>query len=187
MDSITKAHFNNLHLSDPAERYSSYRHAIEITNEPVSWAYEVWDDLLQMTETGDNHQRTIAAQLLSNLTKSDPEHRMIQDFDKVMKVTHDDKFVTARHSLQAVWKIAIVDNELQTMVISKISDRFKSCTAEKNCTLIRYDIIEVFRKIYNMIPDRELKDKALELLETENDLKYRKKYLSLWKDILTAK
>jgi len=187
MDPITKAHFNNLHLSNPAERYPSYRYAIEITNEPVSWAYQVWDDLLQMTETGDNHQRTIAAQLLSNLAKSDPEHRMIHDFDKVMKVTHDDKFVTARHSLQALWKIAIIDNESQKMVVSKLSDRFKSCIAEKNCTLIRYDIIEVFRKIYNVIPDRGLRDKALALLETENDLKYRKKYLGLWKDILTAK
>lgn len=187
MDALTKTHFQNLHLSDAGERYPSYQYAIDITNEPVSWAYEVWDVLLKMMKTGDNHQRAIAAQLLANLAKSDPDHRMRQDLDQVILVTYDEKFVTARHSLQALWKIAVVESELKKMVTSKLSDRFKSCIVEKNCTLVRYDIIEVFRKIYNILSDRELKEKALELIDTEEDAKYRKKYLSVWKDILKDK
>lgn len=59
--------------------------------------------------------------------------------------------------------------------------RFEECISEKNCTLIRYDILQGFQNLYDEVKDEQIKEKALELIETENDLKYRKKYASLWK------
>jgi len=61
--------------------------------------------------------------------------------------------------------------------------RFKECITEKNCTLIRYDIIQSLRNLYDAaaVKDEKVKEKALELIETEEDLKYRKKYASLWR------
>ena len=53
--------------------------------------------------------------------------------------------------------------------------------AEKNCTLIRFDIIQSLRKLYDAVKDEEVKAKALELIGTEADIKYRKKFASLWK------
>lgn len=47
----------------------------------MDWAYEVWDELKEMTRQGDNHQRTIAVQILCNLAKSDPKGRILKDFD----------------------------------------------------------------------------------------------------------
>jgi len=47
--------------------------------------------------------------------------------------------------------------------------------------LIRYDIIQGLRNLYNEVHDESIKQKALELIETEEDLKYRKKYASVWK------
>ena len=54
-------------------------------------------------------------------------------------------------------------------------------STEKNCTLIRYDIIQGLKNLYNEVKDETIKEKALELIETEEDLKYRKKYASVWK------
>jgi hypothetical protein len=51
--------------------------------------------------------------------------------------------------------------------------------------LIRYDIIEGLRKLYNEVKDEKVREKALELIETEDDIKYRKKYASLWRVIGT--
>ncbi len=45
---------------------------LKATEEPVAWAYELWDDLLLTLRDGDNRQRSIAAQVLSNLAKKRP-------------------------------------------------------------------------------------------------------------------
>lgn len=183
MDTIIRKHLDNLHNDDADTRYESFQYIINATNKPVDWAYDAWNDLLLQLKHKNNHQRAIAAQVLSNLTKSDPEKRMLKDFDKMIEVTKDEKFVTARHSLQSLWKIAVTGNEFQKMVVNYLEDRFRKCTVEKNCTLIRYDIIEVLRKLYDQVPDENVKIKALALIDTETDIKYRKKYTGLWKDI----
>jgi hypothetical protein len=67
------------------------------------------------------------------------------------------------------------------MVLSGLARRFQDCAAEKNCTLIRFDIISGLRKLYNATNDEEIKQSALELIETEADSKYRKKYSSVWR------
>ena len=70
---------------------------------------------------------------------------------------------------------------MQKVVVDAFADRFKDCESEKNCTLIRYDIIQGLRNLYDEVKDEKIKEKALELIETEEDLKYRKKYASVWK------
>lgn len=52
---------------------------------------------------------------------------------------------------------------------------------EKNCTLIRFDIIQGLRKLYDEENDEAVKQKALNLIETEEDLKYHKKYAAVWR------
>lgn len=183
MNKILRDHLHNLHDKDTDRRYESFRFIIELTNQPVDWAYEAWDDLLLLTRNGDNHQRTIAVQALSNLAKSDPDQRMLKDLDALLVVTRDEKFVTARHSLQCLWKVGIASEKLKEEVVSQLSKRFNECIVEKNCTLIRYDILEVFRKMYDQVKDERLKEYSLQLIETVDDPKYRKKYLGLWKGV----
>ena len=91
------------------------------------------------------------------------------------------RFVTARHCLQSLWKVGVVGNKQQKVYMDGLERRFKECTTEKNGTLIRYDIIQSLRNVYDAIKDEKVKEKALELLETVEDLKYRKKYATLWK------
>jgi hypothetical protein len=53
--------------------------------------------------------------------------------------------------------------------------------AEKNCTLIRYDILQSLRRLYDVVKDEAIRERAMALMETEKDLKYRRKYSSLWR------
>jgi hypothetical protein len=119
--------------------------------------------------------------VLCNLAKSDPEKRILRDFDKLLHVTRDKAFVTARHCMQNLWKIGLVGEEQKQRLVDGLSFRFGECVSEKNCTLIRYDITENFRKLYDASPDEKLREKALALIETEEDPKYKKKYAGLWK------
>jgi RecB family endonuclease NucS len=180
MDNKTRTHLDNLRAEDRELQNKAYYYILEATQKPVDWAYEVWDGLVQDLRHKDNHVRAIAAQVLANLAKSDPENRMRKDFPALMAVTKDEKFVTARHCLQSIWKVG-VEKKMQKTVVDALADWFKNCTSEKNSTLIRYDIIQDLRNLYNEVKDEKIKKKALELIETEEDLKYRKKYASVWK------
>jgi hypothetical protein len=183
MDEVTRKHVQNLHITNDADaRYESYKYVLAQTLEPVQWSYEIWDQMLAMLKNGDNHQRSIAAQILSGLAKSDPEKRMVKDVEEILKATHDERFVTARHSLQSLWKIAIASPELLGIVTNRLADRYDNALSEKNGTLVRSDIIEVFKKVYDKTQDEKVKHHALSLIEKEEDPKYRKKYLGFWKE-----
>ena len=181
MDETTRTNLEYLRSEDRQLQNEAFFSVLEATDKPVDWAYEVWDELVGMLTHKDNHQRAIAAQVLCNLAKSDPENRMREDFAALLAVTKDERFVTARHCLQAIWKVGAAGQEQQQMLVQGLAGRFEECITEKNCTLIRYDIIQGLRNLYDEVEDEKVREKALELIETEEDLKYRKKYAGVWR------
>ena len=83
--------------------------------------------------------------------------------------------------MQALWKVGAAGDKQRKLLVKGLEGRFRECITEKNCTLIRYDILQSLRNVYDAVGDEEVRAKALELIETEEDLKYRKKYKTLWK------
>ena len=63
----------------------------------------------------------------------------------------------------------------------RLERRYGECITENNGTLVRCDIIQNFRNLYDATGDETIKQKALELIEIENDPRYRNKYASFWK------
>lgn len=181
MDSITAVRWEQLRAEDGAVRLEALNAVLAATEQPVDWAYEVWDELLAALRHKDNHQRAIAAQLLCNLAKSDPERRLLRDLDALLAVTHDERFVTARHSLQALWKIGAVSPEHRRLLTERLAERFREAEAEKNDTLVRYGIVEGLHKLYDVSQDEQLREAALALIATEADGKYQKKYAGVWR------
>ena len=97
---------DNLWSTDRQLQNTAFFHVLELTDGPVKWAYEVWDELVENLSHKDNHNRAIAAQVLCYLANSDPQNRMLKDFHALLAVTKDEQFVTARHCMQAVKKYA---------------------------------------------------------------------------------
>ena len=181
MESLTKSYFENLEAKDKDLQFEAFNNIKAAIEEEVDWTYEVWDQLKDWLTDPDNHRRARAAQFLSGLAISDPEQRMLHDFPALWEVTKDPKFVTARHSLQSIWKVGLAGKEQKDLVIAHFVDRFQKGADEKHHTLIRFDMIQGLRNLYDEIKDETLKQTAMELIETEEDTKYRKKYLSVWK------
>ena len=181
MDSKIRKHLDNLRSEERELQNQAFFYILKEAEKPVDWAYEVWDELVAGLRHKDNHVRAISAQVLCSLAKSDPENRMKKDFSALMAVTKDERFVTARHCLQSIWRVGASGKKTQQMVLEAFAERFRECISEKNCTLIRYDIIQGLKNLYDEVKDEKIKQKALELIETEEDLKYRKKYASVWK------
>ncbi|OES45990.1 hypothetical protein [Domibacillus iocasae] len=181
MDSQMKLEFEKSKSGDKDERYEAYQNILNATDQKVDWAYEVWNQLLEDLTHKDNHQRSRAAQYLANLAKSDPEMRIMKDFPKLWEVTKDEKFVTARHSLQSIWKVGIAGTPPKKMVMKFMVERFNNGTDEKNFTLIRNDILKNMRNLYDHFNDEAIKQTAIDLIATVDDKKYKKKYMDIWK------
>lgn len=182
MDETISRYIVNLHSSDKDTQNNAYYSLMAASEQPVDWGYEVWDSLVADLTHKDNHLRAIAAQLLANLAAySDAENRILTDFKALLNGTRDERFVTARHTLQSIWKTGLPGQEQRQLVVEGLARRFADCAAEKNCTLIRYDIVQGLRKLYDKIQDTAIRERALTLIETEPDAKYRKKYATVWK------
>jgi hypothetical protein len=180
MDGKTQKHIDHLRSEDRDLQNQAFSYIFAVTEKPVDWAYEVWDQLVEGLRHEDNHVRAISAQILANLAKSDPKNRMQKDFPALMAVTGDEKFVTARHTLQSIWKVGR-EKKMQKTVVDALANWFKNSITHKNYTLIRYDIIQDLRNLYDAVKDEKIKEKALALIETEEDAKYKRKYASVWK------
>lgn len=183
MDSTLRTHFDNIHSKDNTLQNPAYDALMSATAKPVDWAYEVWDALVAGLSDKDNKVRAITSQLLCNLAQSDPEKRMAKDFDALLQVTRDERFVTARHCLQAIWKVGLAGDAQRQMLLKGLAQRYEECIDEKNTTLIRFDIIQGMRHLYDQTQDEAIRELALDLITREEDAKYRKKYAKVWKDL----
>lgn len=155
---------------------------IAATDQPVTWAYTVWDTFAaDLAPHHDNHQRSIAVQVLCNLAKSDPDKRILRDFDAMLAVTRETSGVTPRHCIQAMWKIGLAGTEQQQILLDGLERRFQESSTQKIGSLLRYDILQSLRHLYDVLKDESVREKALALIETEADARQRKKYAALWK------
>ncbi|WP_248961979.1 hypothetical protein [Sphaerisporangium perillae] len=173
--------FSDLWSKDRERQNAAYEQTMKATGDPVAWAYAVWDEVVGNLAHEDNHNRAIAAQILCNLALSDPEERILGDLGALIEVTGDKRFVTARHCLQSLWKIGLAGTTRRTALLGALVARFGDCEPEKNCTLIRNDIIVGLRNLHKATGDERIERQAMALIETEDDTKYRSKYAKSWR------
>jgi hypothetical protein len=149
VDKTIRTYLDNIRSDDGQIQFKSYNYLMKETEQPVDWAYEAWDEIVEGLTHKDNHIRAITSQILTHLAKSDPKGRIFKDFDKLLKVTKDERFVTARHCMQSLWNVGVVSKKHQKMYLAGLSGWFKECIKEKNGLLIRYNIMISMRNVYN--------------------------------------
>jgi predicted SnoaL-like aldol condensation-catalyzing enzyme len=114
----------------------------------VDWAYTIWDGLVENLHHPDNHHRAIAAQILCNLAKSNPDARILKDFAALLAVTRDERFVTARHCLQALWKVGAAGQKQKQKLVVGLELRFKECLKEAAVTFLELASSGTVREAY---------------------------------------
>jgi len=181
MDEQIRTYFNDIYSPDRTLQHTAFINLLSITDEPVDWAYEIWQELLTGLTHENNRVRAIASQLLINLAKSDPVDRILTDLAALFEVTRDKRFVTARHCSQSLWKVGVESEEHRTQLVEGLESRYFECASEKYRTLIRFDIVQNMRKLPDEIPDDQIKARELQLIELGDDPKYQKRYAILWK------
>jgi hypothetical protein len=167
--------------SDRTVQGEAYQAMLTATDEPVDWAYEVWDRVVEDLGHPNNRVRSIASQILANLAKSDPERRIVRAFPDLLEVTRDERFVTARHCLQSLWKVGVAGDEQRAVYRQGMVARFAECPSERNGALTRVDILQSLHEVYVRTQDQTIRTTAEELIEREDDQKNRRKCAKAWK------
>jgi len=168
-------------LADRGASYEALEELFRMTERPVGWAYEYWDRLLgDLTHRGGD-RRAFAAQMLSRLAISDPDGRMLEDFPRIAAVMKDEKTVSARHTLQSIWRVALAGAKQKEMVLDALETRFRECTDEKNCTLVRTDVVIALARLSKATDDETVEARVGALIEAEPDEKQRKKQRAAWR------
>jgi len=181
MDKQVKECIDNLGSTDDKTRLNALQTILKITEDKVDWVYDVWDDLVSKLDNENSYQRSIALMVLCNLAKSDSENRIEGILDRLLAHTRDDKFITSRQCIQNVWKVAATSNRTKEIVLDHLEKQYTDCSEEKHYNLIRQDIIQSIRYLYDCEEDDRLLVWAKEMAKKENEEKYRKKYEAILK------
>ena len=183
MDKDVKRYMKDLVSSDDKVRMNALDAILKLTDKKVDWVYYVWDDLFEMLDHENSFHRSIAIKVVCNLAKSDSEDRLSKSLDLLLAHTKDEKFITSRQCIQSVWKVAVASKKSRKKVLGHLEKRFRKCPDEKHYNLVRADIIQSIKFIYDMEKDGRLFTLAQTLIAEEKDVKYRKKYEAiLWGD-----
>jgi hypothetical protein len=153
----------------------------------VPWANAVGSEFIALPGHRNNHVRSIAGQMLSNLARSADLDTTLRDLPKVVAATRDPMFVTGRHILQAIWKFALDFEVTKNALLTAFTQRLENCIGEKNSSLIRHDIVVGLRLLYNHSANAGAMKTASQLIALEGDAKYRKKCASVWRDVIDAR
>lgn len=179
-----QALFDDRATGDAARSYPAFCALMALAEKPVPWAYAVWDDLVAGLASPDNHQRAFAAQLLARLALSDPEGRMLTDFDAVAGVMRDERFVTARHTVQSIWRVGLAGAAQRDLVLAALETWFQGCVTHKNMGLIRTDIVTSLGHLAAALGAEHgaaVEHMADTLMAAEPDEKARKKQKAAWR------
>ena len=117
--------------------------------------------------------------MICNLAKSDTQNRLSYCLDLLLAHSRDEKFITSRQRIQNIWKVAAARAQTRGKILNHLEERFRECTNEKHYNLIRADVIQSIRSIYDATQDPALLNRAQILIMEEKEKKYLKKLMAI--------
>ena len=101
--------------------------------------------------------------------------------DKLLRLTEEENLVVSRQTLQSIWKAAAKDKEIQKRVVDHLVGLYDRSSRIKHGNLVRQDIVQSLRNLYDTNGETAIREKAYRLIEKEQNPIYRKKFASYWK------
>jgi len=182
MDFKIEKLLNDTKSKDNKIRFDAFTKLLEITGGRVNWFSDVFDDLTNRLESDNSYQRSIGVMLLCNLAKSDKDNSLRKVLPNILNLLEDEKFITRRQCIQNIWKIAVAENELSSTIVEALEIKFVKCSFENHYNLIRQDIVSALYSIHKNKPDSGILSHIEKLIEIEDDVALKKKYIKIIKN-----
>jgi hypothetical protein len=173
---------NDLGSADDKVRKSALDTLMALTEERVDWAYEYLDVLKTKFHSSNSFQRNIGAMMIANLAKSDTQGKFAELTDMFVTQMNDEKFITARITLQAAWKFAVASEAYAKVIASGLVDTLRhNRHLSTHGNLIRLDAANSLHEIIRNYPDAVDSEAAQEVIREGCDAKEAMKLLPLLK------
>lgn len=181
MNARVSALFAARESDDRQAAYDAFVELMRLAEKPVAWSYDVWDRMVGDLSHAEGHVRAFAAQMLAHLALSDPEDRMRGDFAALAGVMRDEKTVTARHTLQSIWRVGLAGEDRLALVLDALAERFRDSASERHGSLVRTDVITSLGRLSSAVNDPAVESRAEALMASETDPKAQKKQRACWR------
>jgi hypothetical protein len=112
---------------------------------PLVYAY--WDVLAQKLESDNSYQRSLGVMLLAENIRWDREGKFGASLSEFLACCSDEKFITARQTLQALTKIVGTTKAYNKTIANHISSLDISKYKENQQSLLKKDIAALQKKL----------------------------------------
>ena len=133
-------------------RYNCYKVLIQISEKTPETLYQEWTHFENMMKSNNAYYKSIAVQIIANLTLLDGENKFEKIFDRYYDMLND-SVIVARNVVVNSGKIVKAKPELQRKIIKKLLNIDK--TNQKHKGLVKGDSIEAFDSFFDEIENKE--------------------------------
>lgn len=147
---------------DEAFRYNCFKVLRQISEDHPLILYPEWDYFIALLDSRNAYHRSIAVQILANLTAVDAQRRFEAIFDRYFDLLDDEKIIVTRYLVQNAGTIARAKPSLRAKIVEILLGIDE--THHKHKDLIKADAIQSFEAFFEDYPSKE---QLLEFVEQQ--------------------
>jgi hypothetical protein len=139
---------------DETFRYNCFKVLCQISEDHPLVLYPEWDYFIALLDSSNAYHRSIAVQILANLTSVDAQGRFEAIFDRYFDFLDDEKIIVTRYLVQNAGTIARAKPSLQARIVEMLLG-IDETHHHKHKDLIKADAIQSFEAFFADYPDKE--------------------------------
>jgi len=105
---------------DDTYRYNCFKVLLQISEDHPLILYPEWDYFIALLDSSNAYHRSIAVQILANLTPVDAQRRFEAIFDRYFDLLDDEKIIVTRSLVQSAGTIARAKPSLQARIVERL-------------------------------------------------------------------
>ncbi|MFB0534155.1 MAG: hypothetical protein ACETWR_04130 [Anaerolineae bacterium] len=152
-EKILKGILDGIVSKDEVYRYNCFKVLVQISESQPLVLYPEWDYFIALLDSSNAYHRSIAVQILANLTPADAQYRFEAIFDRYFDLLDDEKIIVTRSLVQSAGTIARAKPSLQARIVERLLGIDE--THHKHKDLIKGDAIQSFQVFFEDYPDKE--------------------------------
>jgi hypothetical protein len=140
---------------DEVYRYNCFQVLYRLSENQPAALYPDWHYLAGLLDSDNSYHRSMAGQLIPNLTRVDTERRFEASFDRIFALLDDDKIVPARQFAQHIGRIVTAKPDLQPRITERLLGVDDTHHTESRKDLLKGDVIAAFGEFFEGSADQE--------------------------------
>lgn len=119
--------------------------------------YSYWKNLCNKFSNSNSYQRSIGILLIAENIKWDAQNQFENIADVYLSCCDDEKFITARQTIQSISKWVIYKQSLIPVIVDKLTKIDLSKRSDSQHKLLLMDIVNIMIEIQKIEPNPDLK------------------------------